>query len=168
MSEQVALLDRAAWLYLNEVDAAALTILDQAFPELQLQAVALADIRQDYYDLFCVPVSGRYLSPFESAQREGRLWGSITYQVAEWYALSGFNLGALTTSRIWHSQLIPDHIGYELAFYSALLSLPDQHEQAAAFRSRHLLPWVLTYAEALHQKARTPVYRLLAELTMQV
>ncbi|MFW5692348.1 MAG: TorD/DmsD family molecular chaperone [Chloroflexota bacterium] len=168
MPEMIAtatLLDRLAWLYLNQPDDSLIHTLNDAFPELRLREGDLDAVRQDYNDLFCVPVSGRYLPPFESAQRAQRLWGPITHHVTDWYLHTGFNPAELHTSAIWQMQIAPDHIGYELAFYGALLAADSP--LAADFYQTHLFTWVPNYARQLIEKAATPVYRLLGELTLQ-
>lgn len=169
--------DLLAALYLREPDDAMLAALATALPDGE--AVDPSDsgaLRQEYYDLFVVPVSGRYLPPYESAQRDNRLWGPLTHRVTELYTVTGFDPTALTVSPVWRAQRIPDHIGYELAFFSALLhSRSSRASDAEAadqlidyFWEQHLLSWVPAYGRQLLERARTPLYRRLGALTVEL
>jgi putative dimethyl sulfoxide reductase chaperone len=153
--DSLCLYDTAAALFLHEPDAAEL------------------EVRQEYFDLFFVPVSGRYLAPFEAAQRERRLWGLCTYQTAELYQQVGFDPRALSISPLWGEQLPPDHAGVELAFVSALLKQADvsgREEQIGiartleSFWKQHLSRWLPDYGRKLARTARTEHYRLLGSL----
>ncbi|MEJ2707461.1 MAG: molecular chaperone TorD family protein [Anaerolineales bacterium] len=132
-------------------------------------------LRQEYADLFFVPVSGRYLPPFESVQRKKRLWGPVTHKVAEIYQACHFKLQEVPASPLWQAQFVPDHIGYELAFVEALLqsrkaapsseACRELDETVQQFWRRHLSPWITSYGRELANKAQTGLYRYLGLLT---
>lgn len=152
-------MDIAAALYLQEPDEGS----DQE--------------RQEYFDLFFVPVSGRYLPPFESAQREQRLWGSNTYHAAAIYQAVGFTLASLSFSPHWGTILAPDHIGVELAFASSLLRQCEQAGKAQRkdlerllkhFAQQHLLSWQDEYGRSVAEKAKTDRYVSLGHLTQGI
>lgn len=133
----------------------------------------IATLSADYDDLFLVPVSGRYLPPFESAQRTQRLRGPLTHQVVDLYQAAGFEPNMLDIDIMWKNLNMPDHIGIELAFFSALLAT---HENAPApeitdtintFAQKHLLRWAPDFGQELAQQAHTSLYRLLGTLTRQ-
>ena len=127
-------------------------------------------LKQDYHALFLVPVSGRYLSPFESAQRSHRLWGPMTHEVALIYTQTGFDINALVTDEIWRAVAMPDHIGYELAFTCLLLrhmpseeaSLKDTYRY---FIQQHVLSWIPEYGERLQTLASTRFYKDVGKMT---
>ncbi|MFW5692529.1 MAG: TorD/DmsD family molecular chaperone [Chloroflexota bacterium] len=108
------------------------------------------------------------MPPFESAHRDKRLWSAITHEIAGWYVRYGFNPYTLQTDAIWQSRTIPDHIGYELAFYTALLSSDSTEGDCSDFYAQHIAVWMPSYADQLIQKARTSFYRTLGEMTRWV
>ncbi len=133
----------------------------------------VAALTADYDALFLVPVSGRYLPPFESAQRTQRLWGPLTHQVADLYQSAGFESNMLDIDVMWQNLNMPDHIGIELAFFSALLAThenapaPEITDTVNTFAQKHLFRWAPDFGEKLAQQAHTSLYRLLGTLTRQ-
>ena len=173
--------DVLASLYLNQPYAELVAAFDAVAGTLAQSAgltdVALpiaedvAALQADYNALFFVPVSGRYLPPYESAQRARRLWGPITHQVANFYASVGFDLARLRMDEHWQRLDAPDHAGIELACLSALLrayaetSSPDLAGAIDFFAREHIRRWLPPYGDAVAQNAETPLYRLLGRLT---
>ncbi len=135
------------------------------------EADPLPDLRADYDALFFVPVSGRYLPPYESAQRTRRLWGPITHQVAAFYASVSFDPATLHMDEHWLHLDAPDHAGVELACLSALLrtnaNVPDPAVESALqyFIRNHLARWLPDFGRQLAENASTSHYRLLGTLT---
>ena len=131
----------------------------------------ISELVADYDELFLVPVSGRYLPPFESAQRTQRLWGPLTHQVANLYEMAGFDPSGLDIEDPWKNLLIPDHIGIELAFFSALLQTYARNPAAGiieiihTFTRQHLNRWIPDFGNHLRQNAHTSLYRSLGILT---
>lgn len=169
------ILDGLAVLYLREPLPALLEAAVSLFPELGSPGETSPEAAlRDYHDLFFVPVSGRYLAPFESVQREGRLGGPLTHGVASIYRLTEFDPRALDVSPHWLYQDLPDHIGFELAFISALLRNTQELSDAEAepfiytaryFWHHHLSRWGHAFGERLADRAATPFYRGLGRLT---
>lgn len=194
VDEQLArarLLDSAATLYLRRPDSSLLRACATACGALaeMIGAPALADRMADtdryplstfeleYDALFCVPVSGRYLPPFESAQCDRRLWGPRAHAVARFYGETGFRLEDLACDPIWNSHPIPDHIGFEMAFLSALLQSEARAEASRAahlrgtyalFRHEHFDSWATSYGTRLMKTAHTPLYQALGALTVGI
>lgn len=183
--EQAGILARVfdilASLYLNQPHEGLVAAFD-SIAEVLVQSAALppndlpiaesvADLRADYNALFFVPVSGRYLSPFESAQRARRLWGPITHQVADFYASVGFDPASLRMDTHWQRLDAPDHIGVELACMSALLQAnaaaptPEMTNAILFFTQQHLGRWLPDYGERVARYAETSFYRTLGRLT---
>lgn len=178
---QAGIADILASLYLNFPDpekaAAFRTVAEDMAESLGLKppdlsiSVELADLQADYNELFLVPVSGRYLPPFESAQRARRLWGPITHQVADFYASVGFDPASLHMAEPWQRLDAPDHVGIELACLSALLyayaETPSSDLARAIdfFTREHIRHWLPHYGDAVAQNAKTAFYRALGALT---
>jgi len=106
---------------------------------------AMRHIRQEYYDRFFVPASGRYVPPFESAVAGrtvdqgkttfGSLMGPESHEVAAAYDAVGFDPWELALYAPLRSIRLPDHVGFELAFMA--------YQQ---FLERHLSRWMSDYA----------------------
>jgi TorA maturation chaperone TorD len=96
--------------------------------------------------------------------------------VAEIYAAAGFYPQELEIDPHWRAGM-PDHIGFEMAFVSALFhNLARAQEPDAtpllmmrdAFGREHISRWVPDYGRQLTQHAQTPLYQALGWLTMRV
>lgn len=171
----------AATLYLQEPDIELERILKQylthqtGLPDDLIPVEGLEALRQEYFDLFFVPVSGRYLPPFESVQREKRLGGPLTRKVAEVYQACSFCPKNVKASPLWQAQFMPDHLGYELAFVDALQKSREKATSPAAYQEldetlrqfwqRHPSRWAADYGRKLAGKAQTGLYRYLGLLT---
>jgi len=187
---QARLLDFVASLYLRSPDTEVVEACMAAAPVfgellkneelsrlmLQVGGTDIESLRGDYHDLFFVPVSGHYLPPYESAQREGRLQGTHTHEVDAIYGATGFDFRELTVDPHWLAQGIPDHIGFEMAFVSALLcsQVEGSSEESASlaetteyFVQQHLGLWAADYGHKMAQQAETPLYQGLGLLTEQ-
>ncbi len=173
--------DILASLYLHSPDetlvAAFREVASALAVELDAQDVRLdaaetpEALKQDYDELFFVPVSGRYLPPFESAQRARRLWGPLTHQVAQFYESITFDYTALSVGAHWERLDMPDHAGIELACLSALLQTQAAQPDAAAeqaldfFIRQHPGRWLPDFGQKVAQNAETTFYRALGEFT---
>lgn len=119
----------------NELQAWAESSGEQEAIELLRKIVQndpdLTGLVQEYYDLFFVPVSGRFVPPFESAIRDawryeekktrfGSLWGKATTEVASFYERIEFHPESLAAFEPLRHLNLPDHIGFELSFMSYL------------------------------------------------
>ncbi len=173
--------DILASVYLHVPDEASASAFRQVAPALAVElgaqdrsldaAETLEALTQDYNELFFVPVSGRYLAPFESAQRERRLWGPLTHQVAEFYESIGFDGTALNVGEHWKRLNMPDHAGIELACLSALLQAQDAQADATVaqaahfFIHQHLSRWLPDFGQKVAQNAKTDFYRAMGDFT---
>ena len=173
--------DILASVYLHSHDEAVVAAFREVVPvlvaELDTQdrsldaTETLEALTQDYNELFFVPVSGRYLAPFESAQRSRRLWGSLTHQVAEFYESIGFDDAALSVGEHWEHLDMPDHAGIELACLSALLQTQAAQSDAAAvqaihfFMRQHVGRWLSNFGRKVAQNAETDFYQALGHFT---
>ncbi len=127
--------------------------------------------REDYENLFLIPAS-RYVHPYESVylEHKGLIWGETTMQVKSLYDRVGF----------YHEEYeVPDHIGVELLFMSALCEEENKlldtdpaeakkvHELQLEFMKKHLSRWANELADNIHKKSATPLYRGLADVTRE-
>jgi TorA maturation chaperone TorD len=129
----------------------------------------VAEIRQQYFDCFFVPMAAGYTPPFESTllgyaadKSFGPLSGPAAHEVQSLYCAVGFDPAALDTFGPLKEIAMPDHVGFELA-YMAYLALQEEAargrgDQAAArkwalwqrdFLAQHLARWLPRLAEAL-------------------
>lgn len=136
------------------------------------QTAVLADIRQEYYDCFFVPMSAKYTPPFESALsastgpgRFGALAGPEAREAANLYEATGFDPQALHSFAPLKETALPDHVGFELAFMAYLClqesRSAERGESDAArrwaewqmrFLSGHLNGWLPKLAAELAQR----------------
>lgn len=138
-------------------------------------AEAVAAARQDYWDVLCIPQSGRFVPPYEhvlrNAYRRDQFWffPPARYDggdgVASVYAAFGFEPRKLDIEPVWAVAHLPaDHIGFMLAFVAwalgALERMPAGEEarvraqaqaqaELARFVAGHLGKWTTLYADLL-------------------
>lgn len=100
--------------------------LEDLLHEIERNDPELEELIQTYYDLFFVPVSGRFVPPYEAAirgaQRKERkkpkyagVWGTSTFQIMKLYEQIGFVPEKLEVFQPLREMKIPDHIGFELS-----------------------------------------------------
>ncbi|HFQ80666.1 MAG TPA: hypothetical protein ENK33_04755 [Desulfobacterales bacterium] len=186
------LLAFAADLYLNEPNSERLTgcrsagesLIDifpeEAFPEMfaSIKTDPADEILQEYFDLFFVPVSGSYLSPFEAAHREKQLAPELPVLIGQLYSEAGFKPKKLAIPSYMRSLTRPDHIGFEMAFLtrvlnSSLVFMADGDlqqantlwETAIAFHATYLGRWASAFGKRLEETAKSHLYRGLGGLT---
>ena len=149
-----------------------------------------AAIQQDYMDMFAVP-AGRYVTPFEDVyrgtrmdgnQERGPLLGVQAIAVKIMYRIAGAEMDRACKE-------LPTHIGVELAFMNYLCDSeaaaindgratvpPDEEtstessisiyrELQRRFLQAHLNDWFPQLNQAIQEKATTPFYRALAQVT---
>jgi len=133
--------------------AAAAMLLRPPSPEI-LAALATSgggridakEARQDFYDVLCVPQSGRYISPYAHVLSHGHLWDGNCWNfppprydggdhLAEWYEAVGFDpmeLDADPMLRGPHRAL--DQVGFMFAYLAGLVASEEagQPDSAAA------------------------------------
>lgn len=147
-------------------------------------------IQQDYMDMFAVP-AGRYVTPFEDVyrgtrmdgnQERGPLLGVQAIAVKIMYRIAGAEMDRACKE-------LPTHIGVELAFMNFLCeseaaainderatvppvvetstesSISIYRELQRRFLQAHLNDWFPQLSQAIQEKATTPFYRALAQVT---
>jgi putative dimethyl sulfoxide reductase chaperone len=146
----------------------------------------LESLRQEYYDLFFVPVSGRYVPPFEAAIRGalreegmktkfGSFWGNETLQISQTYEQLGFRPEKLDVFEPLKQMNMPDHIGFELSFMAYLCQVEENfiknNQSAESVRNlestllnKHLNRWLPLLIEDLKNVEFTGFYSYFVEL----
>lgn len=142
--------------------AAALTLCSPTTETLEILGAAsgrelnAGAARQDFYDVFCVPQSGRYVPPYvhvlRRAQRQGEYWrfppprhdGGDEF--LPWYRMAGFDPQQLDVDPLLQGPIRPlDHIGFILAYLAALAAAwgndPAAREVAESFAAEFLGRW---------------------------
>ena len=150
----------------------------------------LETLRQEYMALFAVP-TGRYVTPFEDvyqgktadgSQISGPLLGDRAVAVKRMYRAAGAEMERACME-------LPTHIGVELSFMSFLCereaaamgdngrqALPEDEmddtteftryrEFQIRFLQEHLNAWFPQLGKSIQAKAKSPLYRGLAEIT---
>ena len=172
-----ALCELAAALYLKPPSAELVSDLNELFAGTEnLGGDPLSVLVDEYHELFFNPAAERFHAPFESFQRGGRYWGEQAVAVGKLYRQSGFDPALLQSESYWQSQRMPDQIGFELAFFAALLRNAEGQVEARddllatawGFHQAHMASWFNAYGGGLIAKARTALYRLLGRLTIEV
>lgn len=133
-------------------------------------------VRLEYHDLFIGSGSGKYIPPYESLIRDGRMHGPSCSRVGEIFRREGFDPAHLEVEEHWKLVDAPDHLGFELAYLSMLLRSADQpdadaaalKDKARAFHVEHIVPWAKAYGTRLVETARTVTYKTLGRLTQAV
>lgn len=154
--------------------------------QLEAQDQELKELKQEYYDLFFVPVSGRFIPPFESAIRGalrtdgqktkfGALWGEETIKVSALYERMGFNPQLLPIFEPLRQLNLPDHIGAELAYMAYLCHLEAERQNLnppvkavqtfeKEFLRSHLLKWLPDFSEDLRKVHQSGFYPYFVDL----
>ena len=132
-------------------------------------------LRQEYYDCFFVPMSGKYVPPYESAllgynaqksKSFGPLNSNEANHVDQCYEVVGFNPRELNMFAPLKEIQFPDHAGFELIFMAMLCGAekaawerdnPSQAKEWASlqfqFLQEHLAKWWPNFVLALEKMA---------------
>lgn len=163
--------------------------LSEIFNRFETKDPELKGLTQEFYDLFFVPVSGRFVPPFESpirgAERQegkkikyGSHWGLQTHRIFEYYERLGFQPEALNIFEPLKQTKIPDHLGFELSFLAYLCRLEEvalqSGQETAGLRQLqqrilqdHLLGWLPQFIEDLERVESTGYYPYFAQLALE-
>ncbi len=141
----------------------------------------LETLRQEYMALFAVP-TGRYVTPFEDVYQGeaadgsrigGPLLGDRAVAVKQMYRSAGAEMERACME-------LPTHIGVELSFMSFLCEreqtlLEDEIDNTTGctryrefqirFLQEHLNAWFPQLGKSIQAKAKSPLYRGLAQIT---
>lgn len=121
----------------------------------------LMELQAEYTRLFITGYPTTPCPPYESFFREGRMMGSVVYDIMRVYQEWGVQaeLGLV------------DHLSTELEFLAYLLSatrIPElsgkAQEAYSRFREEHLKKWIPSFRKALEENAEMSVYRQLGKM----
>lgn len=176
--------------WVEAVDAAERDELLEIINTIQAQDPELKDLTQEFYDLFFVPVSGRFVPPFESpirgAERQegkkikyGSHWGLQAHRLIDHYERMGFKSETLNIFEPLKQTKIPDHLGLELSFLAYLYRLEDValqadqettglHQLQHRILTDHLLGWLPQFTEDLEKVEATGYYSYFAHLALEL
>ncbi len=120
--------------------------------------------RQDFYDILCVPQSGRYVPPYAHVLAQGRQVDEYRHfpqarydggdGLRPWYDAVGFDPLSLDVDPMNQGPHRPlDHVGYVLAFAAGLAEAAESSETArgcaVGFVAECLGDWIDGYADLL-------------------
>lgn len=131
--------------------------------------VPLDVARQDYYDVLCMPRSGRYVPPYAHVLRHGRTEGDDLWHfppprfdggdaLLPWYEAVGFDPADLDVDPMLKGACRPlDHVGLILAYLSGMVASCDAgqidsangHAVVVAFLSDYFGEWVHLFCDLL-------------------
>jgi len=137
--------------------------------------IHVENLRQEYFDCFFVPMSGKYVPPYESVllnykPEKTRPYGTLNspeaHHVAQCYKATGFTPKKLDMFAPLKEIQFPDHAGFELAFM-AMISRAEKeawenqnHEEAVSWKEwgsrflrEHLVTWWPNFTLALEKMA---------------
>lgn len=143
----------------------------------------LVPLKQEYMNLFAVPI-GRYVAPFEDVyrgetvdgnQQRGPLLGERAVAVKRIYRAVGAEMDQACKE-------LPTHIGVELSFMAflcdkeaealhntgqeeELTNFVSYREHQIRFLQDHLTVWFPQLSRSIQAKAKSPLYRGLAQIT---
>lgn len=159
----VGVLEAAAALLLQEPDDRIAALVEEwAGKPVPPPAV----LRQDFYDVMCIPQSGRFVPPYahvlRAARQEGKMWffppprHDGGQEVEARYARLGFDRTRLAVAAPLAAPHLPgDHLGFMFAFSAHVLKLatrvPESDRPLIEGEQRALArllsqPWLDTYA----------------------
>jgi TorA maturation chaperone TorD len=184
------LFDFASSLYLREPnmqqledcltvgEALGVYLPDEDFPKLLLQAGEedVSAIRQEFYDLFFVPVSEIYCAPYEALQSNGGQHDAVDGDIRRIFAETGFQPSLLTGIPSYLQRLNrPDYIGFELAFMANVFKAAAMEtgvdeiralrHTAVVFHEKHFSTWATGLGHQVAQGARSAYFKACGEFT---
>jgi len=127
----------------------------------------------DREELLLAPGAPRYVPPYESLVREGRLNGKAVELSRQTFVSAGFDLDALNADPRFYPTAQADHLGYALAFTAHMLrnafARQDKAENfmrtACAFFKTRIITWAPEYGRRLAELAKTKHYADLGRMT---
>ena len=136
------------------------------------------DLRQEFFDLFLVPMSGIYTPPFENAHRYGSMANGLSDLIGALFHSTNFYPEMLDLPFYLRQLGRNDHLGLELTFQANLLYSADKcsnpseaeqlYETASRFYQDHLGQWAGSYGRELMENARSAYFKALGALTLLV
>ena len=163
----------AAALLLQPPDERTLAVLQAASGERLDPGAA----RQDFYDTFCIPRSGRYIPPYRHVLLRAREFQDYWHfppprytggdELVSWYETIGFDVSQLNADVLLTGPNRPlDHLGYLLAFLSAVARLSAENtelfELGSTFTKEFLDEWPRLYVSLL-SRANSVYLHLVAD-----
>ncbi|MFV9511299.1 TorD/DmsD family molecular chaperone [Tepidibacillus sp. LV47] len=138
--------------------------------------LTIEKIQQDFYDLFFVPVSGRYAPCVESIVRYNKMWGETEIDLRERYEQVKFIPEKLDIYLPIKQLAMSDHLGYELAYMAHLCNMETHsrmelrqriQEEEIEMLEGHLIPFIKGYAESFISIATGTFYALFVQLVQK-
>ncbi|MCB1989923.1 MAG: molecular chaperone TorD family protein [Geminicoccaceae bacterium] len=151
------------WLGLHLGGADGARLLDLALADLPavIDRAVVDELAADYVDIYLV--HGLHAAPAESPwlDREHLVCQEPMFEVREWYAHYGL------AAENWRRRS-DDHLVLQLGFLAELArrGTPASILDIGRFLDRHLLRWLPDFAQRVVQRARTPYFAGLAQLTV--
>jgi TorA maturation chaperone TorD len=150
---------------------------DESFVHLltRVSIEDIAEVKQEFFDLFFVPVSGSYCPPFGEIAGPGH--NVDNGGVARVFQETGFIPAVLPGLPSYLRSLgRPDYIGFELAFlatiWGAAALSPDNteakglYETGLFFHGNYLASWAADFGRKVAETAQSNYFRVCGHLTL--
>lgn len=148
---------------------------DQIFQNYQNGMITLPDLRQDFYDLFFVTVSGRYFPAVESIVLYQRMWSETEFEVAQRYEKVNFKPADLQIFVPFKQLGMADLLGYELAYLAHLCKMETNSSmelrrqiqlEELNMLEEHIIPFVQKYKDLSFFLTKGTLYGVLIDLIL--
>ena len=137
----------------------------------------ISEVKQEFFDLFFVPVSDRYCPPFGETAGPGPGHTTDNGGVARVFQETGFSPALLPGLPSYLKSLgRPDYIGFELAFlaniWGAAALSPDStvarglYETGLFFHGKYLASWAADFGRRVTETAQSDYFRACGHLTV--
>lgn len=135
----------------------------------------IAEVKQEFFDLFFVPVSGSYCQPF--GEIAGPAHSTNNGGVAQVFQETGFSPALLAGLPSYLRGLNrPDYIGFELAFLANLLEdaalsqdngeAKGLYETGLFFHEKYLASWAADFGRHVAERAQNNYFQACGHLTL--
>jgi TorA maturation chaperone TorD len=141
----------------------------------RMAAEDMAEVKQEFFDLFFVPVSGSYCPPF--GEIAGPDYSTEHGGVAQVFQKTGFSPSLLPGLPSYLRRLNrPDYIGFELAFMSTILEdaalsqdsgkAKGLYETGLFFHEKYLASWAAKFGRQVAERAQSDYFQACGLLTL--
>lgn len=149
---------------------------DDLLQSYQNGKITLQDLKQDFYDLFFVTVSGRYSPAVESIVLYQKMWAETEFEMAQRYEKAKFKPEDLQIFAPFKQLRMADLLGYELAYLAHLCKMETNSSMEVRQQiqleelnllEEHLIPFVQKYKETSSFLTKGTLYGVMIELILQ-
>lgn len=161
--------------YLKESFADQMTFeqWDEMHKQFQNGERTVEHIQQDFYDIFFVPISGKYSPAVESIILHNNMWGEVEREMAERFEKAQFTPEDLEIYVPFKQLGMSDLLGYQLAYMAHLCNMETYSSMEVRQQiqleeldmiENHLIPVLQKYMEQNSASIQDTIYGPIVEL----